>query len=219
MRWFWLAAVAVGCVERFPEAEGQTEVYPGPFAVIDVQAEGGRVEVVAGSGGDEVTVEFLPNSSDHFVADDTGGNLSLVAACLGETTPGCSGGFVITVPDDQEVHARTDYGQIAFRGTLGGVLDGQTNSGKFEIIDLGAADLTLLTGTGGVDMTAVEVPRSTSIDTGSAPISVEVPGGAYALDVDSNGEVVVSPNITDDPGGPPLRVHSGTGSIHVVALQ
>ncbi|MCA9492848.1 MAG: hypothetical protein KC621_23110, partial [Myxococcales bacterium] len=73
MRWFWLAAIAVGCVERFPEPEGQTQVFDGPFVSVDVQTEDGRIEVVAGSAGDEVTVEFLPSSSDHFVADDTDG--------------------------------------------------------------------------------------------------------------------------------------------------
>ncbi|MCB9688960.1 MAG: hypothetical protein H6735_28215 [Alphaproteobacteria bacterium] len=218
MRWFWLAAVAAGCVERFPEPEGQTEVFTGPFATIDVQAEDGRIEVVEGSAGDEVTLEFLPNSSDHYVADDTGGNLSLVAACLGDSVAGCGGGFVLTVPANQEVHTKTGLGQIAFRGSLGGVLSGQTTSGKFEIIDLGPADLTILTGTGGVDMTALDTPQSISIDTGSAPVSIEVPAGGYALDVDSNGEVTVAPELTDDASGPPLRVHSGTGDIHVLAL-
>jgi hypothetical protein len=208
----WLLAVAVGCADSGTDTQGVTTTFPGPFATLSVATEGGRIELIAGSG-DEVVVEFLPSSSDTWDSVEAEGNLSLVATCLGQEEAGCGGGFLVTVPADQQVTARTAAGQLAFTGALGGLLDGATASGGVVSDGLGPADLTLLTGTGEVDLAFAEAPAAVSIDTGSSPASLALPAGGYALDLDTGGALTVDPAIADDPSGPPLRVHSGTGDL------
>lgn len=212
-----LLFAAVGCAGG-PEGGKVTETFPGPYTQVSVATDTGRVEIVAGTG-DAVTVEFLPSGSDSWDAVEDQGLLTIVASCLGATEVGCNGGFVVTVPENQEVVASTGAGQLAFTGALGGVLDGQTASGAIEAGGLGPADLTLLTGTGAVDVTFLEAPAAVSVDTGSSAVALGVPAGGYALDVDTQGTATVDPAITDDAGGPVLRVHSGNGNIGIVPTE
>ncbi len=213
-----LLMVAVGCSNNFPETQGPTETFPGPYTVVTVATADGRIELVAGSG-DAVTAEFLPSGSGTWEATEDQGHLNLVATCVGEDEAGCSGGFVLTVPADQEVVASTDVGQITFTGALGGVLDARTASGPIDADGLGAADLSLLTGTGAVDLRFAERPDAVSIDTGSSAVALAVPAGGYALDVDTSGTATVDPAISADPMGPALRVHSGTGDIGIAPTE
>lgn len=215
-RGVWAAMVASACGGEGPETGSQTASYAGPYDLVTVETDLGRIEVVAGDT-EGVELEFLPNGSDAWTGTEDGGTLALVAACFGDEVAGCGGGFVLTVGAGQAVEAKTGNGELVFGAGLGGALGGQTSSGALRAVDLGGASLELLTGTGAVDVSLAETPAAVSIDTGSSHAGVAVPAGGYALDLDTNGETDVDAAVTDDPDGPVLRVHSGTGNVTVSA--
>lgn len=213
---FFFASVWLAGCATVGETGSQTRTFEGPYDQLVVETVDGRVELVVG-GTDVVEVEFLPNAGDSWTDTDDAGTLTLTAVCLGDTVAGCGGGFVITLPPALAVTADTDTGQVAIGAGYAGVLDLGTASGPIDGDGLGAASLTVLDGTGPIDLSFAELPTAISIDTGSAPTALAVPAASYALDLDSTG-VVSHEGVTDDPMGIPLRVHSGTGNIGVVGI-
>ncbi len=207
-----LAALAalIACKPAAP-TEDLTETFTGPFDRVEVTTDDGRAEFTGGEG-DDVVIEFLPVTSDIWTAEEVDGVLVVTASCFGETEPGCNGGFLLTVPAGQAVTAKTDSGEIDFAGGMFGTLDAQTASGPINFVDVGAADATVLTGTGEVRARFAEEPTAVSFDSGSSLLSVAVPAGRYALDLDTTGPLSVADEI-EDGNGPPLRLHSGTGNI------
>jgi hypothetical protein len=187
--------------------------YDGDFTELEILADSGRIEVTAGEEG-AITVTTLPSDGIDTVTPGDDGTFSAIASCVGETEPGCGVGFLITVPPGVNVVAKTGTGEIAFVGGLEGDLDAQTASGAIRADGLGAAKLSLLTGTGGVETAFAEVPRELSYDTGSSAIDATVPSGTYTLDLDSTGVVTVGEGI-EDGSGPTLRLHSGAGAVTV----
>jgi hypothetical protein len=201
-----------------PEPEPDfTETFAGPYDLVDVSTAGGRIELSAG-GDAAVEMEFLPSTSDIWIADEADGVLTLVGACFGDEVAGCSGGFLLTVPAGQAIRAKSDSGEIDFLADLSGTLDAQTASGAIEFQDTRAADATLLTGTGEVRARFAEAPAALSFDTGSSLLSVALPAGRYDLDLDTTGQQTVAPEI-EDGNGPTIRLHSGTGTIDLFATD
>ena len=210
-----LLLLLVGCGGGGLGEIGSTkETYDGPFGLISVTAETGRIEVVAGGASDTIEVEFLPNGSDTWIADE-GDDLTLIATCMGGDEVGCGGGFILTVPSDQLLELRTQVGSIDLGAELQGDITAQTASAGVRGAALGAAAINVLTGTGAVDVSFQATPRSIDVDTGSSAITVSVPSGGYALDVTSTSEVTIASSVTDDASGPPLRARSGTGVITI----
>ncbi len=209
-----LALVALAACEPAP-APSTTETLTGPFDHVEVATAGGRVEFTAGEG-DDVVLEFLPSTSDQYTALEDGGTLTLTATCFGEDVAGCSGGFLLTVPAGQSLRARTDAGNVDFLPGLFGPLEAQTANGDITFADVGGTEATVVTGTGVVEARFTEPPLGLSFDSGSSPISVAVPAGTYALDLDSTGAVTVGDGI-EDGAGATIRLHSGTGAIDLSA--
>lgn len=211
-----LVGLLVACGPAAPTTD-LTESFAGPYDQVVFQTDDGRVEFSVGEG-DGVSFEFLPSTSDDYLVDDADGVLTVTAVCFGETEPGCHGGFLVTVPGGQSVRAQTDSGEVVFGAGLFGTLDAQTASGPISFEDLGSAEATVLTGTGEVRARFVEKPTSVSFDSGASLLSLQVPAGRYALDLDTTGQQTVQPEIVDGEG-PPLRLHSGTGTIDLYATE
>ena len=211
-----LALAALAACKPEPVRSNE-ETLTGPFDLVDVETAGGRIEFTAGEG-DDVALEFLPSTSDVYSAVEDGGTLRIVASCFGEEVAGCSGGFLLTVPAGQALRAKTLSGDVDFLAGLFGTLDAQTASGAISFDEVGAADATLLTGTGEVRARFAEVPTGITFDSGSSLLSVAVPAGVYALDLDSTGQVSVQPEI-EDGSGPTVHLHSGTGTIDLFAYE
>lgn len=210
------SALALAACKPAPEPD-YDDSFAGPYAEVVVEAGNGRIEISVGEG-DGVESEFLPSGSDTRSSDEDGGTLTLIASCFGEEEAGCSGGFRIRVPAGQSVRAETDSGAIDFLAGLAGRLDAQTASGDISFTDVGAADATLLTGTGEVRARFADAPTAISFDTGSSLLSVQVPAGTYALELDTTGASSVDPGI-EDGDGPPIRLHSGTGTIDLYVTE
>lgn len=209
-----LCTMALGACKPPPEPDYE-ETFAGPYDVVRVATDGGRVDVSPGDG-DSVTMEFLPSGSDGWTTAEEGSELVLTGVCFGEEEAGCSGGFLLTVPADQELVIDTDNGEVAFQPGLTGKLDAQTATGSITFVDSGAVDAAVLTGTGEVRAVFVEEPEALSFDSGSSLLSVALPAGRYTLDLDTLGNTAVADEIVDG-NGPPVRLHSGTGDIDLFA--
>lgn len=213
--WILTLVTAVACTPQ-PATGTRTEVFEGPFDQVTAVTETGRIELVVGDVAD-VSVEFLPNGTDTYTSSTDGGVLALTAVCIGDEIVGCGGGFILSVPFDQDMIGETGVGELTIGPGYSGVFAGGTASGAISATELGSAALDLLTGTGVVGVGFADLPIDVAIDTGSSAVTLAVPGSSYALDLDTNGEITTDPGLVEDPMGVPLRVHSGTGDIELIA--
>jgi Putative adhesin len=92
----------------------------------------------------------------------------------------------------------------------------RTGSGDLRATGLGAAVLSVHTGSGDVELHFVEPPRRLDIETGSGDVEVTVPSSAqYRVDSDADQPSVTVPQ--DPQATHVITVHTGSGSLRVRA--
>ena len=166
-----------------------------------VQVPGGvPVEVDAGSG--DVTAAGLVRLREV----RTGSGDVEVTAVAGDAGPDAGGTTV-----------RTGSGDVVLRG-VGGDLDVGTGSGDVLAADLAATSVRARTGSGSVDLRAVEPPQDVTVRTDSGDVALTVPDSplGYAVSATTgSGQALVG--VAHDPSSP-LRVVLRTGSGDVDVL-
>jgi Putative adhesin len=90
----------------------------------------------------------------------------------------------------------------------------RTGSGDLRATGLGAAAVTVHTGSGDVELHFVEAPRRLDIETGSGDVEVAVPPSTqYRVDSDADQPSVAVPQ--DSGATHVITVHTGSGSLRV----
>jgi hypothetical protein len=176
------------------------------YELLVVEAETGRIEVVAGDV-DTIEVEVLPgDTNDTWSSSEDGDTLTLIAECSGGE-PGCGVGFVVTVPAGTHLDLSAVNGEIAVVDALTGDIAIQTTSGPIIGVDLGAAALDVLTNAV-VDVSFDERPRDVSLDGGAGDLTLAVPAGSYDVQFAGSGDSELSDDIVDDDTSERLYLQS-----------
>ena len=158
------------------------------------------VEIVAGSG--DVTATGLVRLDD---VRSGSGDVEIAAATGG------------TGSREATTTVRTGSGDVVLRGTAGD-LDVATGSGNVRATDLTSTLVRVQTGSGDVDLRAVEVLRGVTVRTGSGDVAVTVPdtpvGYAVTATTGSGRSLV---DVTRNPSSPLRMVlRTGSGDVDVV---
>ena len=99
--------------------------------------------------------------------------------------------------------------------SLDGVQDVELYVGTGSVLGTGVAGTLVVDGgTGDVDV-SLDLAASIDVDIGTGDITLDVPGGAWALDLDTGTGAVEVSGLQDDPTGTPLVADTGTGDVTV----
>jgi DUF4097 and DUF4098 domain-containing protein YvlB len=207
-----------------------TESQEGNRVEIEVRRPRGHVFSI-GHRSIEVVVS-VPSPADLEVHTGDGG--IHVSSLSGNLTLRTGDGSITAEGLEGEIHLNTGDGSI--RGThLSGQLVAHTGDGNMDVRGRFEA-LDLHTGDGGIEAVAEEgseVRSAWSLHSGDGNITLRVPQGLGAeLDartgdghIELERPVTVTGRISESavrgtigPGGPPLRIQSGDGSIHIAGL-
>lgn len=185
-------------------------------ALIEVDTISGQVDVVV---HDLPTVEIRPTiatSGDSWGYTEEEGRIRLFSLCP-NGTEGCSSGFSLLVPADQQLEISSTSGKVVLQATYAGAAVIVTNSAEVRGNALGAATLDVETSSGLVALAYAELPGTLDVVTVSADIEVDVPLGSYTLDISTNGDMVLEG--VQQGTGPSLTLTSGSGAISVVGYD
>jgi hypothetical protein len=177
---------------------------------VEVVLDAGDVEVVA---GEEVAVEsrlrwsgFTPPSLE---MQRVGATLVVVGTC-GATTLACAVDVSLTLPPEVLVEVFTEVGDVSVRDMAGDVfidtgggvveltglsgrVDATTDSGDILGEALSTLELEVLAASGDVEVQMLDERVDLEANTGSGNIQIEVPAGAYELNLYAvSGEVELS---------------------------
>lgn len=228
--------VVAGLATFAPEEDLTTFTQPGPIRSVEVDLEGGRIEVVAGAADAaqvERTRRYLggaPTTTETLVE----GVLRIRAACPRFLAVGCRVDYRLEVPSGVAVRVRSDRGSVSVVDVAGmvevdtaaggvrltrtrGPVRVKTSAGSVDGVDLVAAFLDATTGAGRIRLTLAEPPGRVGLRTGAGSIDLVLPPatGGYRVDADAGaGKVDVS--VDQQPGSArAVTARSGSGSIRV----
>jgi hypothetical protein len=204
------------CIRILVRDETVTLDAPVDRVVVDVA--GGDVEIV----GDDVSdvridrhVEHTEGNAPALTAEIVDGLLTVKAVCEPLKIGVCRADHRIVLPAGVTATVFTGAGDVAVTG-ITGALAAETASGDIRGVDLTAAEATVETGSGDVELRFVGPLARLDLETGSGDVTLLVPGGAYALQLTTgSGDVEVS-GVTDEAGGAPIQGATGSGDITVV---
>lgn len=225
-----LAALVAGC-SGSSETE-TTELGPGATSV---EVRGGAGDVTVGgasSDGASVTVVRSGAGEDAEVTIELGedGVLRVSDDCGGD--PDCVVEYAVELDDDADVDIVTTGGSVAVNDTTGAVTvdsgggdvaltstDGPTRvvtgGGRALATSIVATESVFETDGGNADVTLDDFVDSVEVTTAGGRLTVQLPGGPYAIDADSGGgglEILVDES-ADAASTATLR--SGGGDITV----
>jgi len=179
----------------------------GDVREVEIHTTNGRVDVVASSEAEEITVEAIMQESREGDADfsvslqDADATVSIDGECDAGWGRSCSVGFVVTVPGGVDVDATTTNGAIVIDGVSGSV-EAHTTNGAVTGNDLASRDVTARTTNGRVRLLFDDAPSDVEVRTSNGSIDVMVPddGTEYDVDADSNNGSVDVDLPTGDSG-------------------
>lgn len=231
-RWWWLVAAGVlllvgasGGLTGWGRGGGpftgsteQRQTYRGEFTALDFTGGSGDVQVTGGAAAGTVEVtrrlrwgmgHGQPNPQEQV----RGTTLVIDSRCGGGFMSMCSMDYEVVVPDRTQVTLGVGSGDITISGVLGAV-QAQTGSGNIDGNALSAADTTLRTGSGDVNLAFTSPPSRVDLRTGSGDVDVFVPKkDAYAVTV-STGSGNKSLGIdTSQSSSRSIHVETGSGDI------
>lgn len=228
--------VVAGLATFAPEEDRTTFTQPGPIRDVDVEVEGGRIEVVAGAAdaaGIERNRRYLlgaPTTTETLVD----GTLRIRAACPRFVAVGCRVDYRLEVPVGVALRVRSDRGSVSVDDVAGMVDVGtgaggvrlmrtqgpvrvNTSAGNVDGVDLVAAFLDATTGAGRIRLSLAEPSGRVGLRTGAGDIDLALPPapGGYRVDADA-GAGRVDLSVAQDPGAARAVIaRSATGNIRV----
>jgi len=231
------AGVVVAGLSTFAPSEDRTTfTQPGPIRAVDVEVEGGRIEVVVGTA-DAAEVErnrrYLlgPPTSSETLID---GVLRVRAACPRLVAVGCRVGYRLEVPSGVSVRIRNDRGSVSVDDVAGmvevdagagavrlnrtrGPVRVTTAAGNVDGVDLGADFLDATTGAGRIRLSLAEPSGRVGLRTGAGDIDLALPPapGGYRVDAEA-GAGRVDVDVAQDPtAAQAVIARSGAGNIRI----
>jgi DUF4097 and DUF4098 domain-containing protein YvlB len=198
----------------------QRQTYRGAIAALDFTGASGDVQVTGGGAAGTVEVtrhvrwgmgHGQPNPQEQL----QGTTLSIDSRCGGGFMSMCSMDYEVVVPDGTQVTLGVGSGDITISGALGAV-QAQTGSGNVDGNALGAADATLRTGSGDVNLAFTTPPSKVDLRTGSGDVDLFVPKeDSYAVNV-STGSGDKNVDVKTSQSSPrSIHVETGSGDVEL----
>jgi DUF4097 and DUF4098 domain-containing protein YvlB len=215
----------------------QHQVYAQGISSIAFEGGSGDVEIRADSTSGQIAVDRrlswgLGSSQPAPDEQVQGTVLRINEACRGFVT-WCSIDYVLHVPEGTDVTLNNGSGDVALSGNLG-TTQASTGSGDLDVSgsgtqqvrletgsgDIGASRLAAKnvvghTGSGSMDLEFVDPPSDLALQAGSGDVSVRVPRGAYAVDVET-GSGDTENSVGSDPSSQNhIVVKTGSGDVEI----
>lgn len=200
--------------------------------------------IVAGTGAGDITIEADQGATELTITasiwgehtriqhTQTGGTLELSYTC--SHWDDCAVDWHIVVPPDLAADLNTDSGNIRAAGIVG-ALHVKTGTGNIDLAHLVAPSITVETGTGDIrgqhlecqqfrgetglgdlELELTARPRSVWGNIGTGDIVLNLPGGAYDLDLETGlGDVELAGVRNDSSADAALNLNTGLGDIDV----
>lgn len=186
---------------------------PAPERALVVDVDAGDVRIVGGEGT-EVSVERVVRGATDQVevsAEVVDGALELRGVC--PVLLPCGVDLVVRVPAGLTVDVRSGSGKIELF-ELEGEARVELGDGSVSALGLGAGPLRVQVGWGDVTAAFSAEPAAVRVGAGGGDVSLLLPAGGYALDVDGlAGEQVAG--VAVDPAGPRVHVRATSGRVFV----
>jgi hypothetical protein len=229
-----LSLIGSTAYQRLPS---QQRVFTAPITAVVVRVSSGDVTIERGTGsGTVVTTSGVhgltyPTDVEHVV-----GHVLAIRSSCGTTifNDRCTRSYVVHVPSDVAVNARSGEGNVTVTGTDravsahsdqgdvtitggSGTLQASRGQGGVTIIRSSAASVSVQSGQGDVEVDLISAPKRVSASSGQGDVTVELPKGPDLYQVHaSSGQGSVSNNVGDDPASDRVvNATSGQGDVTV----
>jgi hypothetical protein len=200
-------ATSTGCI-RAGDVDQVVPVAGLTRAVVQISK--GDVDVVGAGAASEAVVEASWGGlgGGPLGVWATGDTLHVDARCSGGL---CGGDVRIALPDHLALEVVADSGDVRVAGLAAPVVV-SLGAGDLDVSGFGAVDLVAGAGDVRVDLWD---RADVAVDLGAGDLDLDVPAGAWAVDIDARGDLDVS-GIQDDPSAPySLTVRVGAGDTRV----
>lgn len=208
----WIAGLGVVGVGCAPMADDRSFSLTGGFDAVQVELSNGDLSVYAVEG-DAVLLDVdfgglaSSGSVDRRVED---GVLVVDYACRL-----CGGDVSLGVPAGLPVRAWLAHGDLSLEG-LSGPVSAEVRAGAIEVDEL-ACDADLLAHAGSIEGSWSERPLGIRAEAHVGAVELELPTGAYDLDVRATLGVVRLDAIVHDPSADAaVRAVAGAGEVALV---
>ena len=230
--WSWTS-------ELVAETETQHQTYTQPVSRVVLNLHDGDITLTPGEA-DQVVIErrLEWSKSKPTIEEQWAGDiLAITSRCAGRSTFGvrshCAVAYVIAVPPDVEIDARTVASRIDVRDLSGdiqlsessgdvnvtnttGRLSVQTTSGGITGIGLRSGQLDVHATSGDIHLGFAAGPQRLTAKTGSGNVDIAVPDDdAYRVVVETSaGDTEIT--VRQDPGaGRTIGVRTSRGDVHI----
>lgn len=200
-------------------------VADGPFDAVEIETDGGDVEVTGTS--DPGAVIRRESSRGVRVSEQTAGSLlRLTTACPAIVVVGCQTGYQVEIPAGARLRVTTKGGSVRLAGDLRGSVRVEAGSGEVRLDGL-AGTVTARTTSGRVTATGLR-SRTVDISSESGAISVamaaDLPPDALLLDSTSGSITALLPDAAyrvaaESAGAVAVEVAVDATSSHVVTAR
>lgn len=216
-----------------PDRHESLDLPAADLHTLTIVASAGDITIEADQGATELTITAgIHGDHTRIQHTRTGDTLELSHTC--SHWDRCAVDWHIVVPPDLAADLNTGLGDIRVSGLVG-ALTIETGSGDIDLAHLVAPSITVETGTGDIrgqhlecqqfrgetglgdlELELTARPRSVWGSIGTGDIVLNLPGGAYDLDLETGlGDVELAGIRNDSSADAALRLHTGLGDINV----
>lgn len=184
-----------------------------PEAGLRVDIDAGDVRVV-GAQVDTITIDRTVRGPSGHVATDAAvidGVLEITGEC--PLVAPCRVDLVITVPAGLVVDVHTGSGKVELLDLAGGA-SVEVGDGRLDAHGLGGGRLHAQIGWGDAAVTFAGPPEDVAIGAAGGDVTLMVPAGSYALDVEAFAGEQVN-GVAQDPAAAHVRVRASSGRVYV----
>lgn len=193
----------------------QLQLVLEPVSVIDVESDGGGLEVFAFERNG-VVVSYALKGFDgsledvgYDVDDDT-----LAVYLLRNGPAEVTADFYLETPYATELQFRVDDGPVKLTG-VGAPVAGTVGSGEVTGVRLTAPDLDIEVASGAVTLEYVARPLAVRVAADAGDITLTVPAGAYRCDLDAADEPVLEDITCDATADAELVLAAPAGALRI----
>jgi hypothetical protein len=230
--WSWVNQLAA-------ETETQHQTYTQPVSRVMLNLHDGDITLTPGEAGQVVIERRLQWSQSKPTIEETwaGDALEITSRCAGESTLGmrrhCAVAYVMRVPPDVAIDARTLASKIDVRGLSGdlrlsessgnvnvtnatGRLWVQTTSGGITGAGLRCGQAEVQATSADIDLGFAAAPQQLTVKTGSGNVDIAVPAhDTYRVVVETSaGDTEIK--VRQDPGATrTIGVQTSRGDVHI----
>lgn len=199
-----LIGASGGCVVAVDE----TITINQPVDEIVIGVTAGDVKVFAHDGPVELSGDFGGAGRGPIGHDLVDGVLTIQYDCRL-----CGGQLTIECPPETVITADVGGGDLTV-SSMSGAVTASLGGGTARVKDHGAGPVSIATDVGDADVSFVERPAWVDVSLGTGTIGIDLPAGAYALELDAPRGLIQVSGVTDDPSNPnTITAYAGTGSI------